>query len=127
MFLTLGGLLLTGGGICLAGSGVTTLDAGGDLWVAGLTAVTGVYVTGAGLMTYQGGIFECAAARLRERVQSNAGFFGPFGPVDRTLETVVDRPVNATVVALVLPAIFWIPAETKTWAPFLTSMWARLP
>ena len=127
VFLKLGGLLLAGGGVCLAGSGISALQDDGGLWVAGLTAITGAYVAGAGLMTYQGGIFECAAARVRRTAQSDTGFFAPFGPVDRTLQNLLDRTINAVVVSVVLPAIFWIPAETKTWAPLLTSMWARLP
>ncbi len=127
VFLKLGGLLLAAGGLCLAGSGFRTLHADGTTLVAGLTALTGLYVAGAGLMTYEGGVFECAGARARKTKSIRSTFFGPFGPVDRFLETFVDRPVNTLVVSIVLPAIFWLPTETKTWAPFLTSMWARLP
>lgn len=128
VFLKLGGLLICGGGLCLAGAGLDVSLAAHTIWVAGLTAVSGFFVAGAGLMTYRGGQFECDAAKQSASTgRRQPAFFHPAGPAARTLEATLDRPVRALVEAVVLPSLFWIPGSTKSDFPFLTSMWARLP
>ncbi len=127
VFLKLGGLLLTAGGFCLATPGVAALRADGDLWVAFFTAGTGLFVAAAGLMTYRGGIDACAAAGQQTAPRAKRGLCQVCGPVARVLETALDKPVNLIVDAVVLPSLIWVDDETKIQAPFLTSMWARLP
>lgn len=128
VFLKLGGLLIFGGGVCLTGAGLTYGWAAEAFWVAVLTTVTGFYVAGAGLMTYRGGMFECETAKTNAEATPRRGsLFHPFSPPAIVLETVLDRPVRTVVDALVLPSLFWIPRSIKKGAPFLTSMWARLP
>lgn len=128
VFLKLGGLLISGGGICLIGAGLTTGFSVETAWVAALTAVTGYYVAGAGLMTYRGGMFECEAAKTNtDTGPHRSGLFHPTGPLAILLEVTLDRPVRILVDAVVLPSLIWIPMSVKSEAPFLTSMWARLP
>ncbi len=43
------------------------------------------------------------------------------------LETRLDRPITAVINHIALPSVFWVSARTKATAPFLTSMWSRLP
>lgn len=128
VFLKMGGLLISGGGVCLTGAGLTYGWAADAFWVAVLTTITGFYVAGAGLMTYRGGMFECETAKsVGETKTRRGGYFHPFSPAAVALERVLDRPVRAVVDALVLPSLFWISNSTREDAPFLTSMWARLP
>ncbi|MCR9134669.1 MAG: hypothetical protein NXI27_01640 [Alphaproteobacteria bacterium] len=128
VFLKLGGLLISGGGVCLTGAGLTYGWAAEAFWVAILTTVTGFYVAGAGLMTYRGGMFECNAAKASAGTgEGQSGLFHPFSLSARALEYALDRPVLVLVETVVLPSLFWIPASIKMHAPFLTSMWARLP
>lgn len=128
VFLKMGGLFISGGGVCLAGAGLTSGFASETAWVAVLTAVTGFYVAGAGLMTYRGGMFECEGAKASTDTSSSlAGLFHPFSPAAILLEKTLDNPVRILVNIVVLPSLLWIPASIKTGAPFLTSMWARLP
>lgn len=128
VFLKMGGLLISGGGVCLTGAGLTYGLAAEAPWVAALTAITGFYVAGAGLMTYRGGMFECEAAKANTGAGTpRRGLFRPSGPAAIILENTIDRPVRTLVDAIVLPSLFWIPASVKSGAPFLTSMWARLP
>ena len=126
VFLKLGGLMLAGGGFGLAGFGVSSLQASQQALLPTLTILTGVYVMFASFMTYQGGIFECSAYET----PPGGGRHGPFHPngwIGRLLETQIDRLVGTLLSHLALPAVFWITAETKANAPFLTSMWTRLP
>lgn len=128
VFLKLGGLLLAAGGFGLAGYGLTSEG----LWqmdiLPVLTALTGLYVIFASMMTYQGGIYECSADRSnRPRNPVIPSAFDPDGWIGRLLETHLDRPMAFIVRSIALPAVFWVPSKTKESAPFLTSMWARLP
>lgn len=128
VFLKLGGLLISGGGVCLTGAGLTYGWTAEAFWVAILTTVTGFYVAGAGLMTYRGGVFECNAAKANtDAGNGQSGLFHPFSLSARILEHTLDRPVQILVETVVLPSLLWIPASIKADAPFLTSMWARLP
>lgn len=128
VFLKLGGLLISGGGICLIGAGLAFGFSVETTWVAAPTAVTGYFVAGAGLMTYRGGMFECEAAKTNSDTSPHrSSLFHPAGLVAILLEITLDRPVRILVDAVVLPSLIWIPRSVKTEAPFLTSMWARLP
>ena len=126
VFLKLGGLMLAAGGFGLAGFGVSSLHASQSALLPGLTVLTGIYVMFASLMTYQGGIFECGG-HMTTSNDARPGPFHPHGPVGRLLEARIDRQVSAILAKLALPAVFWVTAETKANAPFLTSMWTRLP
>jgi hypothetical protein len=137
LLLKLGGLALSVGGLTLAGAGVMVLAAqmfgAGGLGVAlsAATFLSGVFVAGAGLLTYQGGCFV-----MRE-VQTTGGGEVPRGIVQRLLSARgplagfmarrLDPPVDWSIRWLVHPGLFWIPERTKRTQPFRTSMLARLP
>lgn len=133
LLLKLGGLALAFGGLCLAGAGVTTLAVAlfgaGALGtaLAACTFLSGVFVAGAGLLTYRGGGFAMAAAAARPPDPGLRRLLAPSGPVAGFLARRIDGPVEAAIRHLALPGLFWIPARVKRDKPFLTSMWARLP
>lgn len=110
-FLKLGALFLVLGGLALSFYGIR---AGAALRLVDvLTAFTGLYVAGAGVLTFVGG----------------AGMSDPAhgtGTLSRVL-ALLDRPVEWTARNIVSPSIFWVPENVKSQRPFLTSMWARLP
>lgn len=126
VFLKLGGLMLAAGGLGLAGFGFSVIHAQPVL-LASLTVLTGIYVVFASLMTYQGGIFECSGSSNSQPLGARRSLFDPNGAIARLLETWIDRPVVLLLSAIALPAVFWVSAKTKAKAPFLTSMWTRLP
>ena len=125
VFLKLGGLMLAAGGLGLAGFGISVIHAQPVL-LASLTVLTGIYVVFASLMTYQGGIFECSGSSSPPQ-GARRSLFDPNSAIARLLETWIDRPVVLLLSTIALPAVFWVSAETKAKAPFLTSMWTRLP
>ncbi|MES0880068.1 hypothetical protein [Roseibium sp. SCP14] len=128
VFLKLGGLMLAAGGIGLAGYGVSTLLGTELSLLPGLTIFTGIYVFFASLMTYQGGIFECNAFPQNSRPEkTRAGPFHPGSRIGRLLERRLDQPVTIVVAKVAMPSVFWVPKNVKANAPFLTSMWTRLP
>lgn len=134
LLLKLGGLALSFGGLTLAGAGVMVLSVAlfgvGPLGtaLAACTFLTGVFVTGAGLLTYQGGVFAMAAAP--EAAPAPAGLrriLSSRGALARALGRRGDPAVAWAVRTLVLPGLFWVPPRVKATRPFLTSMLARLP
>lgn len=133
LLLKLGGLALAFGGLCLAGAGVMVLAVAlfgaGPLGtaLAACTFLSGVFVAGAGLLTYRGGCFAVAAAAAAPPEAGLRRLISPAGPFAGFLARRIDGPVEAAIHHLVLPGLFWIPAQMKADKPFLTSMWARLP
>lgn len=128
VFLKLGGLMLAAGGFGLAGFGLSTVSQSDSILLPGLTVLTGIYVFFASLMTYQGGIFECNAHHETAQPQEpRFGAFHPAGRIGRLLETRLDQPISTLVEKVALPSVFWVPSHIKANAPFLTSMWTRLP
>ncbi len=134
-----GSLALSLGGIALAAFWVVEvtvdLETSDEIGLAlsAIAIATGVYVLAAGLLTYQGGVFETArflAASKGRTVEKDwaAGLLHPHdGILPRLFETLLDRPVVWFCDGVVKPAIFWVSAHTKRERPFVTSMWARLP
>lgn len=139
LLLKLGGLALAAGGIALAAAGVMVMAA--DLFGAGglgaalsaATFLSGVFVAGAGLLTYQGGCFAVDAAIAAGKGAAPAGaghlrrLLSPSGPVAGLLARQLDPAVAWAIRVLVHPGLFWIPEATKRSRPFRTSMLARLP
>jgi len=109
-FLKLGAFLLVLGGLALSLHGVR---ASASLEVVNiLTALTGLYVAGAGVLTYMGGVAMSTPSET--------------GTLARIL-AYLDQPLGWTARNIVEPSIFWVSADEKTQRPFMTSMWARLP
>ncbi|MBG6142913.1 hypothetical protein [Roseibium album] len=128
VFLKLGGLMLAAGGFGLAGYGLSTVQDTQSALLPGLTVLTGIYVFFASLMTYQGGIYECNA--IQEELGGAPSSNDPFrtdGLLARLLVSRLDRPIGVLVKRIALPSVFWVSRNTKSTAPFLTSMWTRLP
>jgi len=130
-----GGLALALGGAALAAfglDGLTGAVGGMQLALGVLTAGTGLYVIGASLLTYQGGIYETAAYRESGSPRGPRGWVAALihpikGILAQAFARVLDRPIAWTNRRLVNPAIFWASKKTKRRKPFATSMWARLP
>jgi len=136
LLLKLGGLALTFGGLALAGAGVMVLAASlfgaGALGVAlsAATFLSGVFVAGAGLLTYRGGCFalsEAAAAGAPAAGGSLSRLLSPQGRIAGMLARRLDPAVDRAIRHLVNPGLFWVPQRTKDTRPFRTSMLARLP
>ena len=127
VFLKLGGLMLAAGGVGLVGYGLSTVEGEGSTLLSGLTVLTGIYVFFASLMTYQGGIFECDDWRNSITGNVSTDPFRPEGPLALLLVSTLDHPISFLVRRVALPAVFWVSRQTKATAPFLTSMWTRLP
>ena len=134
-----GGLALALGGAALAAFGVEGLIhamAGSEalhLTLGALTVGTGIYVTGASLLTYQGGIYETAAYAAGAGGERRLGgalarlIHPTEGLIARFFTRSLDRPIAWAGDHIVNPAIFWASRETKQQRPFAASMWARLP
>ncbi len=137
LLLKLGGLALTLGGLALAAAGVMVLavrlfgPGGAGLALSAATFLSGVFVAGAGLLTYQGGSFAVDAARLSGDAGGRGGVLGALlsanGPVSNWMARRVDPATLWAVDRLVHPGLFWIPNAVKRNQPFTTSMLARLP
>jgi hypothetical protein len=137
LLLKLGGLALTLGGVALAGAGVMVLAAAlfgtGPLGVAlaATTFLSGVFVAGAGLLTYQGGAFAVAEALAAGGRDAGGGglrnLLAPDGRLARFLARRVDPVVGLAIRGLVHPGLFWVSPRTRATQPFRTSMLARLP
>lgn len=134
-----GGLALALGGAALAAFGLeglghaTAHTEAMSLTVSLLAAGTGVYVAGAGLLTYQGGMYETDAYRDNGDNETTtnpwlAGLAHPTRGIGaRSCQRLLDGPISWINSHLVNPAIFWAPPQMKLRKPFSTSMWARMP
>lgn len=137
LLLKLGGLALSVGGAALAGAGVMVMvtrsvGAGGaGLAFSAATFLSGVFVAGAGFLTYQGGCHAMEASRGTGALDTNggvlAGLLSSTGALANWMARNVDPAVHWCVGRLVNPGLFWIPRRVKEHQPFLTSMLARLP
>ena len=139
LLLKLGGLVLSLGGLALAGAGVMVLavslfgPGGAGLALSAATFLSGVFVAGAGLLTYQGGCLAVDAARDPgdDVGQSQGGVLAallvPTGALANWMARHVDPGVRWCVSWLVHPGLFWVPESVKQRQPFHTSMLARLP
>ncbi|MEP3276567.1 MAG: hypothetical protein ABJN26_00945 [Stappiaceae bacterium] len=129
VYLKLGGLMLAAGGVGLAAYGFNSFDMSQPSLLPVLTVLTGFYVIAASLMTYQGGIFECAGFKQQADASTSAGtsWFHPSGRLAAMLEARFDGPISVLIDRVALPSVFWVSTKTKSTAPFLTSMWTRLP
>lgn len=128
VYLKLGGLMLAAGGVALAAYGIGSLQSYDSVILSVLTCLTGVFVTFASLLTYQGGILECDSHQRSNN--SDSARTDPFHPdnlIGQTLKNRLDRPVTALVNYIALPSVFWVSGKTKANSPLLTSMWTRLP
>lgn len=137
--LKLGGVFLTFGGLALALFGFENLQSpliqtdvtGATMGL--LTLGTGVYVAGAGLLTYEGGIFAMMGHRPDEsgrQISASlaAKLLDPnHGYLPRLFSRHLDKPIQWINERAIKPAIFWVSSTTKASKPFATSMWARLP
>jgi len=134
-FLKGGGLLLVLGGFSLVLFGHTNFkfgNNGNELITSMLTIATGFYVSGAGLLTYEGGVYQTktysALNSINSRLSMVDFFIHPIhGRLAILFNRILDRPIKFFCQCVVNPSIFWISADTKKDKPFLTSMWARLP
>jgi hypothetical protein len=134
-----GGLALCFGGFALSAFGLIEVAADvatSDIVGFALSAIafaTGIYVMAAGLLTYQGGIYETAgynASPFDEKARrgwTDKLLHPKNGLLPRFFESVIDRPIEWFNQRVVKPGIFWVPARIKSEQPFATSMWARLP
>ncbi len=137
LLLKLGGLALSFGGLSLAAAGVMVLAVAlfgaGPLGTAlsAATFLSGVFVAGAGLLTYQGGCFAVADALAADGPPQRGGLLprllSPRGRLADLLARRVDPAVSRAVRSLVHPGLFWVPQRTRAMLPFRTSMLARLP
>ena len=95
------------------------------------TFLSGVFVAGAGLLTYQGGCFAVADALAADGPPQRGGLLprllSPRGGLADLLARRVDPAVSRAVRSLVHPGLFWVPQRTRAMLPFRTSMLARLP
>ena len=136
-----GGLALALGGFSLAAFGlievaddVETSDAIG-LALSAIAFLTGVYVLAAGLLTYQGGVFETARFRIRIGGRRQRCGMGPPGcsirapaclsGLFRTVCSIRRSPASATTRSS--RRLSGCRAASGRKKPFATSMWARLP
>jgi len=138
VLLKVGGLALALGGIGLAIFGYQvalspeaienrTLVAMGIL-----TLATGVHVSYAGLLTYEGGIFAARNTVATEPDRLGdvwlARLIDPVsGILVRGVFNRTDRLILACNRRISKPAIFWVSDLTKRTRPFKTSMLARMP
>ncbi len=113
VLLKIGGLSLSLGGFSLSMSGAQQ----GLTLLGVVTALTGLSVVFAGLLTYKGGYFVC----LDQSEDKQQGW------LQKILSRWIDQPVLWFVSRVITPSLFWINDDTKRERPFLTSMWARLP
>jgi hypothetical protein len=138
LLLKLGGLALSLGGLALAGAGVMVLavqlfgPGGTGLALSASTFLSGVFVAGAGLLTYQGGCYAVDAARGSGEVGTPQGgvlaaLLSSTGALANWMARNIDPAVRWCINWLVHPGLFWIPESVKQRQPFLTSMLARLP
>lgn len=137
LLLKLGGLALSVGGAALAGAGVMVMAArsvgpgGAALAFSVATFLSGVFVTGAGFLTYQGGCYAMEAARGTGARDAQGGVLARLlsstGALATWMARNVDPVVQWCVEWLVHPGLFWIPRGVKERQPFMTSMLARLP
>lgn len=130
ILLKLGGLCLALGGVGLGAAALTVPM--GNLAETGLavsTFLAGIYVAGAGLLTYRGGLFVIAqGARMPAADTPIASLLHPTdGVLARILAGGPDAVVERICTGVVLPSIFWASDETKASRPFHLSMVARLP
>ncbi|MEL6343091.1 MAG: hypothetical protein AAFV53_08140 [Myxococcota bacterium] len=133
----IGSVFLSIGGVLLAAFGGTVLSA--DASAAAtlmnlLTVGTGVYVTLASLLAYEGGVFvlqeEIKALRQTpdRGPQTIAGrLLSIDGGLSRMISRTLDGPILWINRHISNPAIAWVGAEQKRTQPFSTGMWARLP
>ena len=138
LLLKIGGLVLSSGGICLGMFGLTLLAQSletsntVETIMASLTIGTGLYVTGASLLTYEGGVFQTISYRSSEVNSTTIGWIPNLlnpenGIVARFFKFILDKPILALNRYIIKPIIFWVPAHAKLYKPFKTSMLARLP
>lgn len=145
-FLKLGGLGLAGGGAFLAAFGVENgmKDLRAEHVEAArcamdcLTAATGVYVTSASFLTYEGGIyatkdFEAAQKENEPSQEEHAQSWvsklthPTKGSLAKFFASKVDKPIQALNEAARKSILRYIPKKIRNSQPFYTSMWARLP
>ncbi len=132
--------LLKAGGLALVSGGLSLVMFARDEFANQQTnnlfptmmLLSGLYTAGAGLLTWNGGIYKTKNYRDKLETQGsnrlfNQLFHANHGIVSVLFAKVADGPVIWLCRWLVSPSIFWISAETKAHKPLLTSMWARLP
>lgn len=134
-FLKAGGLALAFGGVCFSTYGATNLlspDAALNtkFLLDALATTSGVYVTSASLLTYEGGIYETAA--YKDKSQSEGTWSEKLthpikGSLSKLFTRYVDAPVQKLNTLAKQTTLRYIPESTRNGKPFLTSMWARLP
>jgi hypothetical protein len=105
---------------------------GTGLALSASTFLSGVFVAGAGLLTYQGGCYAVDAARGSGEVGTPQGgvlaaLLSSTGALANWMARNIDPAVRWCINWLVHPGLFWIPESVKQRQPFLTSMLARLP
>ncbi|MEM7024506.1 MAG: hypothetical protein AAF637_18295 [Pseudomonadota bacterium] len=132
-----GGLALAVGGTALAFFGLDGLAQLGShsesmqIALGILTAGTGLYVVGASLLTYEGGIYATSDFKDSDKVRPKGWVSLLIHPVKGLIADLftrlLDRPITWVTRHLVNPAIFWASRKTRRNRPFATSMWARLP
>jgi hypothetical protein len=105
---------------------------GTGLALSAATFLSGLFVAGAGLLTYQGGCHAVEAARETGDAGRALGgvvatLLSSTGAVAGWMARKLDPGVGWCIRWLVHPGLFWIPDRVKQGQPFLTSMLARLP
>lgn len=135
-FLKAGGLALAFGGAALTTFGIdnmiTTPQAvlNTKLALDTLTSATGLYVTSASLLTYEGGIFETCNYKdkgIRENSWTEKLTHPVNGSLSKLFVKYVDAPIQKINAVVKETMLRYIPKTTRDNKPFLTSMWARLP
>ena len=132
--LKLGGIGLAFGGAALTMFGIDGVQ-NHDLSESMLdyaTIGTGYYVTAAGLLTYEGGIYETVAYNdspdHKEKSTFTSQLLHPVnGALAQAFKRVMDAPIQTLNKKIINPSIFWVDRETKHTKPFSTSMQARMP
>lgn len=152
-FLKAGGLALAGGGAALTAFGVdntasllsnpkilsSVLDApdtwdsiraGARLALDPLTALTGIYVTAASFMTYEGGIYQTMGFKDDQKPLN--GWVSKLchpkrGTLARAFQAALDKPVQGLNRFTKATMLTYIPQKMRDEKPFATSMWARVP
>lgn len=139
-FLKLGGLGLTAGGALLTAFGAENalqqiqnehIDYA-RLNLDALTVGTGAYVSMAGLLTYEGGIF---ATNDYEDKSPQGLQKGPFdrlvhpksGTLSKFFKQAADKHIQFINRVSKAGPLAFIPKDIRDTKPFKTSMWARLP
>lgn len=132
LLLKFGGLALASGGVSLslAAFAMPTATAAA-LGLSVVTMLSGAYVAGAGLLTYQGGSYVIASLK-GVTPDTNGSLIAKLlnpahGRIGAVLAATLDRPVNWLCQSVVHRAVFWVSAEDRQTRPFFTSMMARLP